>query len=92
MIRELGSQANQIDNAYQNLEKQFEDALKLGNEQLMEYLQKANESYIKAIKEGDIAAAKVCTQINETAHGLMDVSHYLVASAKELKNGNGSGS
>ncbi|MCT7990604.1 hypothetical protein [Laspinema olomoucense] len=91
MIRELGSQANQIDNAYQNLEKQFAEALKVGNEQLMEYLQKTNESYLKAIKEGDSAAAKICDEINQTAHGLMDVSHYLVASAKELKNGNGSG-
>jgi hypothetical protein len=92
IIREIGSEATQIDTAYQNMGVKFEEALKIGNQQLMEYLQKANESYIKAIKEGDIAAAKVCNQLNETSHGLMDVSHYLVASAKELKNGNGSGS
>ncbi|MCT7958835.1 hypothetical protein [Laspinema palackyanum] len=107
MIRELGSEANQIESAYQNMVEKFDtslnqslnlmvqkldDALQIGHKQLAEYLTKANESYTKAIKEGDSAAAKVCTQINETAHGLMDVSHYLVASAKELKNGNGSGS
>lgn len=90
MIRELGSEANQIEGAYQNMGVKFEEALKIGNQQLMEYLQKANESYIKAIQERDSAAAEVCNQLNQTSYGLMDVSHYLVASAKELKNGNGS--
>lgn len=91
MSRELGSHANQIQKAYEDMTKQFAQGLKIGNDQLAEYLQKANESYLKAIKEGDSAAAKICDGINQTAHGLMDVSHYLVASAKELKNGNGSG-
>jgi hypothetical protein len=54
-------------------------------------LTKANESYTNRIQESEIVAARFCQQINQTAHGLMDVSHYLVASAKELKNGNGSG-
>lgn len=97
MIRELGSEANQIESAYQDMVKKFDEALKIGNAQLMEYLQKANESYTNAIKEGDIAAAKVCQELhqtaqnlNQTSHGLMDVSNYLVASANELKNGNGS--
>lgn len=92
MIRELGSEANQIESAYQDMVKKFDEALKIGNAQLMEYLQKANESYTNAIKEGDRAAAEVCKQLNQTSHGLMDVSHYLVASAKNLKNGNGSAS
>ncbi|AFY83271.1 hypothetical protein [Oscillatoria acuminata] len=107
MIGALGSEAKQIESAYQNMVEKFDtslnnslnlmverlnEALQIGNKQLMEYLQKANESYIKAIKEGDSAAAEVCNQLNQTSHGLMDVSHYLVASAKELKNGNGSGS
>lgn len=97
IIRGLGSEANQIENAYQHMANQFEQALKIGNAQLTEYLQKANESYTNAIKEGDIAAAKVCQELhqtaqnlNQTSHGLMDVSNYLVASANELKNGNGS--
>jgi len=97
IIRELGSEANQIENAYQHMANQFEQALKIGNAQLIEYLQKANEAYTKTIKEGDIAAAKVCQELhqtaqnlNQTSHGLMDVSNYLVASANELKNGNGS--
>jgi hypothetical protein len=97
IIREVGSEANQIESAYQNMVEKFDQALKIGNAQLMEYLQKANESYTNAIKEGDIAAAKVCQEIhqtaqnlNQTSHGLMDVSNYLVASANELKNGNGS--
>ncbi len=97
IIRELGSEANQIGSAYQNMVEKFDQALKIGNAQLMEYLQRANESYTNAIKEGDIAAAKVCQELhqtaqnlNQTSHGLMDVSNYLVASANELKNGNGS--
>lgn len=112
MIRELGSEANKIESAYENMVGKFDnslnrslnlmverlnEALQIGNKQLTEYLQKANESYTNSIKEGDIAAAKVCQQLNQTAHnldrtshGLMDVSHYLVASANELKNGNGS--
>lgn len=112
IIRELGSEANKIESAYQNMVEKFDnslnkslnlmvdrlnEALQIGNKQLTEYLQKANESYTNAIKEGDIAAAKVCQELhqtaqnlNQTSHGLMDVSNYLVASANELKNGNGS--
>jgi len=92
IIRGLGSEANQIENAYQHMANQFEQALKIGNAQLIEYLQKANEAYLKSIEEGDRAAAEVCKQLNQTSHGLMDVSHYLVASAKNLKNGNVSAS
>jgi ubiquinone biosynthesis protein UbiJ len=91
MSRELGSHANQIQNAYEDMTKQFAQGLKIGNEQLAEYLTKANESYTNRIQESEIVAARFCQQINQTAHGLMDVSHYLVASAKELKNGKGSG-
>jgi phosphopantetheine adenylyltransferase len=112
ITRELGSEAKQIESAYQNMVEKFDnslnksltlmvdrlnEALQIGNKQLTEYLQKANESYTNAIKDGDIAAAKVCQELhqtahnlNQTSHGLMDVSHYLVASANELKNGNGS--
>lgn len=90
IIREVGSEAKQIEGAYQDMANQFKEALKIGNQQLMEYLQKANEAYQKAIQERDSAAAEVCNQLNQTSYGLMDVSHYLVASAKELKNGNGS--
>lgn len=90
IIRELGSEANQIGSAYQNMVEKFDQALKIGNAQLIEYLQKANEAYLKSIEEGDRAAAEVCKKLNEASHGLMDVSHYLVASANELKNGNGS--
>jgi hypothetical protein len=92
IIRELGSEANQIESACQNMVEKFDQALKIGNAQLMEYLQRANEAYLKSIEEGDRAAAEVCKQLNQTSHGLMDVSHYLVASAKNLKNGNGSAS
>ena len=90
IVRELGSEANQIENAYQNMATQFDAALKIGNAQLMEYLEKANESYTSGLQGTDRAIAEFCQQLNQTAHGLMDVSHYLVASADELKNGNGS--
>jgi len=90
IIRELGSEANQIEGAYQNMVEKFDAALKIGNEQLMEYLQKANESYTSDLEDRDRAIAEFCQQLNQTAHGIMDVSHYLVASADELKNGNGS--
>jgi seryl-tRNA synthetase len=93
IIREIGSEAQQIDSAYQNMAKQFDEALKNGNEQLMKYLQEAHEIYTKGLEERERASAAVCQQINQNLHGVMDVSHYLVASvasAKELKNGNGS--
>lgn len=114
MIRELGSEANQIESAYKNMVEKFDtslnkslnlmverlnEALQIGNKQLTEYLQKANDSYTKRSEESDIAAAEVCQKLhqtaqslNQSAHGLMDVSHYLVASATEQKNGKGSGS
>lgn len=90
IIRELGSEANQIEGAYQDMVKKFDEALKIGNEQLMEYLEKANEAYTSRLDRTDSAIAEFCQQLNQTSHGLMDVSHYLVASANELKNGNGS--
>ncbi len=72
IIRELGSEANQIENAYQPMANQFEQALKIGNAQLK--------------------LDQTAQNLNQTSHGLMDVSNYLVASAKNLKNGNGSAS
>ncbi|QIZ70514.1 hypothetical protein [Oxynema aestuarii] len=86
VIQLMSQEAKQIESAYQDLAKQFDEALKSGNEQLNEYLEKANESYKVNIEEFDRAMAGVCSSLDRNTHGLMDVAHYLVASAEELKN------
>jgi hypothetical protein len=86
----VGNEAHRVEKAYQNMTNQFNEALIQGNKQLFEYLQQANQSYTKNIEDTDSAAAEVCSKLNETSHGLMNVAEYLVAAANDLKSGNGS--
>ena len=69
--------------------EQFNTALNDGNEKLNDYLKQANETYTRSIQDADEAAAKVCTQLNETSHGLMSVAEFLVSAANDLQNSSG---
>ncbi|GAB4301230.1 MAG: anti-phage ZorAB system protein ZorA [Oscillatoriaceae cyanobacterium] len=91
IIRELGSEAKQITDSYQNMANQFDQSLKDGQQQLASYLNEAHELYTNRLRDIDSALAQYIVQLKETSHGIIGVSHYLVASAQGLKNGNGNG-
>ena len=89
LARTIGGEAHKVERSYQNMTEQFNTALNSGNEKLNDYLRQANETYTKSIQDADEAAAKVCTQLNETSHGLMSVAEFLVSAANDLQNSRG---
>ncbi|MGK7892717.1 MAG: hypothetical protein AB4372_03475, partial [Xenococcus sp. (in: cyanobacteria)] len=84
----IGQEAHRVERSYQSMTEQFNEALKEGNEQLSNYLKQANETYTRSIQDADQAAAEVCSNLNETSHGLMSVAEFLVVAAKDIKNSN----
>ena len=89
LARTIGGEARKVERSYQSMTEQFNIALNDGNEKLNNYLKQANETYIRSIHDADEAAAKVCTQLNETSHGLMSVAEFLVSAANDLQNSSG---
>ena len=77
-------QVQRVETAYQNMTNQFDRALELGNNQLVGYLEKTTSSQHKFFEEADTSMAKVCTGLQESSDGLMQVAHYLVAAADNL--------
>ena len=89
LARTIGGEAHKVERSYQSMTEQFNTALNDGNEKLNDYLKQANETYSKSIQNVDKAAAEVCTQLNETSHGLMSTAEYLVSAANDLQNSRG---
>ena len=89
LARTIGGEAHKVERSYQSMTEQFNTALNDGNEKLNDYLKQANETYTRSIQDADEAAAKVCTQLNETSHGLMSVAEFLVSAANDLQNSSG---
>ena len=89
LARTIGGEAHKVERSYQSMTEQFNTALNDGNEKLNDYLKQANETYTRSIEDADEAAAKVCTQLNETSHGLMSVAEFLVSAANDLQNSRG---
>ncbi|MBE9047155.1 hypothetical protein IQ255_22600 [Pleurocapsales cyanobacterium LEGE 10410] len=89
LARTIGGEARKVEHSYQSMTEQFNIALNDGNEKLNDYLKQANETYTRSIQDADEAAAKVCTQLNETSHGLMSVAEFLVSAANDLQNSRG---
>ncbi len=77
-------QVKTLEAAYENMVGQFNQALELGNDQLIEYLEKANQSQTSFFTQSDSSMANVCSSLQETSDGLMQVAHYLVAAADNL--------
>ncbi|PSB40446.1 hypothetical protein C7B67_28290 [filamentous cyanobacterium Phorm 6] len=77
-------QVRRVESAYQNMSDQFDRALQSGNNQLIGYLEKTTSSQHKFFEEADSSMAKVCTGLQESSDGLMQVAHYLVAAADNL--------
>ncbi|NJM62808.1 MAG: hypothetical protein HC849_25605, partial [Oscillatoriales cyanobacterium RU_3_3] len=74
-------QVRRVESAYQNMTNQFDRALELGNERLISYLERTTSSQHKFFEEADSSMAKVCSGLQESSDGLMQVAHYLVAAA-----------
>ena len=89
LARTIGGEARKVELSYQSMTEQFNTALNDGNEKLNDYLKQANETYTRSIQDADEAAAKVCTQLNETSNGLMSVAEFLVSAANDLQNSSG---
>jgi hypothetical protein len=96
LARTIGNEATRVENSYtqltgqfrQSLEKMnqaFDVALTTGNQQLSDYLEQAQNSYIGNLREFDQSAAKLYSNLNESSSGLMSVAEYLVAASNELK-------
>ncbi len=96
----IGNEATQVENAYEKMTYRFERVLTQitdefnqlsiqTNQKINEYLTQAGDSYSKSFEQADSAMANVCTQLNQTSHGLMNVAEYLVASTNDLKQNNG---
>ncbi len=77
-------QVQRVESAYQNMTNQFDRALELGNNQLIGYLEITTSSQHKFFEEADTSMAKVCSGLQESSDGLMQVAHYLVAAADNL--------
>ncbi len=77
-------QVRRVESAYQNMTNQFDRALELGNNQLVGYLERTTSSQHKFFEEADTSMAKVCSGLQESSDGLMQVAHYLVAAADNL--------
>jgi hypothetical protein len=60
------------------------------NTQINNYLTNASNSYNESFNDADKAMANICSKLNDTSHGLMNVAEYLVASANDLKQNNSS--
>lgn len=85
----IGNEAAKVESAYQQMTDQFETILTQTNQQINQYLTQAGDSYSKSFEQADSAMANVCTKLNQTSHGLMNVAEYLVASTNDLKQNNG---
>ena len=99
LARTIGNEATRVENSYQQLTGQFRQslekmnqafdvALTTGNQQLSDYLEKAQSSYIGNLREFDQSAARLYSNLNESSSGLMSVAEYLVAASNDLRRSN----
>ncbi|HEY9695178.1 MAG TPA: MotA/TolQ/ExbB proton channel family protein [Oculatellaceae cyanobacterium] len=87
LSRTISGEAQRVENAYRNMGNQFNLALGKWNEEIIAYLNQATASQTTFFNQADSSMANICNGLNETASGLIDVSHYLVAAANEARNG-----
>lgn len=83
-LQSVQGQVQTVETAYQNMVNQFNQALESGNHQMVDYLEKATRSQTTFFTEADSSMANVCSNLQETSNGLMQVAHYLVAAADNL--------
>lgn len=82
----LGDEAEKIERAYDTLFARFNEGLEIWSRELVQYFEQTNATYVRGREESERAAASICSQLNETSHGLMSVAEYLVAAANDIRN------
>ena len=81
LSRTIGGEAHRVEESYQNMTIQFEQALKMGNKELSDYLSNANESYRNYFKDFDLATSQAYKELNNTSGELLKAAQYLVFAA-----------
>ncbi|MGA9380876.1 MAG: hypothetical protein WBV73_19095 [Phormidium sp.] len=78
----MGGEASRVDKAYQNLSKEFNQALGSWNQEIVDYFQQKSEFESNFFTKADAATEKVCQQ-------LLQAANYLVAAENTRKINNG---
>ena len=74
-----------VESMLQQIISEFNQLSKQTNQQISDYLINAHDSYSESFAQADSAMANICSQLNNTSNGLMNVAEYLVAAANDLK-------
>ena len=87
-IKELANltrhEVSHIESAYKGMAQELQAALSQSNEQLSQYLQKANQVYSDRLDAFDGDAAKVCRSLESTSTRFMDIAEYLASATGKL--------
>ena len=90
MNHQFEQQLTEMKDHFESILKQiiteFNQLSQQTNQQISEYLSRAHNSYGESFEQADSAMANICSQLNNTSNGLMNVAEYLVAAAKDLKS------
>jgi len=79
---------NKFEETITKIVEEFNQLSSNTNTQINDYLTNASHSYNESFNDADKAMANICSKLNDTSHGLMNVAEYLVASANDLKQTN----
>ncbi|MBL1208858.1 hypothetical protein [Geminocystis sp. GBBB08] len=79
---------NKFEETITKIVEEFNQLSSNTNTQINDYLTNASNSYNESFNDADKAMANICSKLNDTSHGLMNVAEYLVASANDLKQNN----
>ena len=82
LSQNMGAQVNNLERSYRNLNTRYEESLRIGNEQLSEYFQRAIVHEHKFFEEADSSTAKLCNT-------LLKAADYLVATEKTRRQEQG---
>ena len=82
LSQNMGEQVNNLERSYRDLNTRYEDSLRIGNEQLSEYFQRAIVHEQKFFEEADSSTAKLCNT-------LLKAADYLVATEKSRRQDKG---
>jgi biopolymer transport protein ExbB/TolQ len=82
LSQDMGVQINNLERSYRSLNTRYEDSLRIGNEQLSEYFQRAIVHEHKFFEEADSSTAKLCNT-------LLKAADYLVATEKTRRQEQG---
>jgi MotA/TolQ/ExbB proton channel family len=82
LSQNMGTQVNNLERSYRDLNTRYEESLRIGNEQLSEYFQRAIVHEQKFFEEADSSTAKLCNT-------LLKAADYLVATEKSRRQEQG---